>query len=113
MGFLRSDAVQKTTGYRARTSIYSEIRLGQFPSPIRIGKRSVAWPEDEVQAICAARIAGKSEAEIKHLVTFLHDQRANQLDKVLAAKFDTPISHQVASQLTVTKAAKVKAGGAE
>jgi prophage regulatory protein len=35
----------------------------------------VGWPDNEVKAINAARIAGQSEAEIKTLVIRLHAKR--------------------------------------
>jgi prophage regulatory protein len=46
-----------------------------FPKPVAIGQRAVGWPSDEVQSINAARIAGKTEPEIKALVTLLHAKR--------------------------------------
>ena len=43
--------------------------------PVAIGQRSVGWPSNEVQAINSARIAGKSEADIRTLVNQLHAAR--------------------------------------
>jgi prophage regulatory protein len=45
--FLRLHRVKETTGL-SRTSIYRKIAAREFPSPIRIGARSVAWVEAEV-----------------------------------------------------------------
>lgn len=39
-----------------------------MPKAVQLGPRSVGWPEDEVQAILSARIAGKSTNEIRTLV---------------------------------------------
>lgn len=58
----------------ARSTIYRDIRRGTFPKPIKIGKVS-AWPATEVAAVNAARIAGKSEDELRQLVASLHYQR--------------------------------------
>jgi len=46
---------------------------------VPIGERSVGWPDGEVKAINAARIAGKSDAELRELVTRLHAKRADLL----------------------------------
>ena len=51
-------------------SSYREQRVSS-----KLGQRAVAWPADEVHAINAARIAGKSEAEIRDLVNHLHAVR--------------------------------------
>ena len=36
--------------------------------PISLGLRSVGWPQYELDALASARIAGKSEDEIRALV---------------------------------------------
>lgn len=76
MSILRMPAVKAETGHRSHASIYNAVRAGLFTKPVPIGQRSVGWPSDEVQAINAARIAGKSEAEIRELVNRLHSKRA-------------------------------------
>jgi prophage regulatory protein len=68
-------AVKAETGHRSHASIYNAIKAGLFTKPVQIGQRSVGWPSDEVQAINAARIAGKPEAEIRELVKRLHAKR--------------------------------------
>jgi prophage regulatory protein len=52
--FLRLKQVQIFTG-RSRSWIYEAIRRGEFPAPISIGARSVAWTEQSIaewQARC-------------------------------------------------------------
>jgi prophage regulatory protein len=34
----------------SRTSLYDGIKIGLYPAPVRIGKRSVAWWESEINA---------------------------------------------------------------
>ena len=75
MSILRIPAVLAETGYRSHASIYSAIKAGLFTKAVQIGERSVGWPSDEVQAINTARIAGKSDADIKALVIRLHAKR--------------------------------------
>lgn len=71
----RIDAVKTAVGYRSHASIYTAIRDGLFTRPVPLGARAVGWPSDEVQAIIAARIAGKNEPEIRELVEHLHQLR--------------------------------------
>lgn len=75
MSILRIPAVLAETGYRSHASIYSAIKAGLFTKSVQISERSVGWPDDEVKAINAARIAGKSDADIKALVIRLHAKR--------------------------------------
>lgn len=58
----------------APSTIYRDIKRGTFPKPVKIGAVS-AWPSTEVEAMVAARIAGKSDEEIRALVADLHRQR--------------------------------------
>ncbi len=71
---LRRRQVEAACGY-SRSTIYLRISQGLLPQPVRLGPRAVGWPSDEVDAINAARIAGKSDAEVRELVTRLHAAR--------------------------------------
>ena len=64
---LRLPCVLELRG-KSRSAHYEDIQKGLMTPPVRLGGRSVAWPEDEIIAINAALIAGKSESEIKELV---------------------------------------------
>lgn len=75
MSILRMPAVKAETGHRSHASIYNAIKAGLFTTGVAIGQRSVGWPDTEIYAINAARIAGKSETEIKELVIRLHAKR--------------------------------------
>ena len=66
----RRPAVCQLIG-RGKSALYADIAQGLFPPPVLISVRSVAWPEYEVQAINAARIAGLSNDEIRKLVANL------------------------------------------
>ena len=61
---LRLPDVMRQTGLR-RAAIYARIREGIFPPPVKIGKRAVAWPESEVQAWIADRVADARESEVE------------------------------------------------
>ncbi|QYU68868.1 AlpA family phage regulatory protein [Leptolyngbya sp. 15MV] len=60
----------------ARPTLYRDMKRGLFPRPVKLGRAS-AWPRDAVNAVIAARIAGKSDDEIRALVDDLQRQRAN------------------------------------
>ncbi len=79
MSILRLPAVKAETGHRSDASIYNAIRAGLFPTGVSIGQRAKGWPDYEVKAVNAARIAGKSEDEIRELVKVLHEQRTKGL----------------------------------
>lgn len=76
ISLLRLPAVRSATGL-SRSGIYAHVNAGLLPTPVKIGERCTAWPEAEIEAVNAARIAGKSEAEIRELVASLKLQRAN------------------------------------
>lgn len=80
---LRIQSVKSETGDKSNATIYNNIRDGLFTKSVQIGKRAVGWPAHEVKAICAARIAGKSEVEIKELVKELHIRRTQLFEEVL------------------------------
>jgi prophage regulatory protein len=67
--------IKAETGHRSHATIYTAIKEGLFTKPVQIGQRAVGWPSDEVQAINAARIAGKTASEIRELVLRLHAKR--------------------------------------
>ncbi len=71
---LRLPATLKRRG-KSRSSHYVDIKNGLFVKPVRIGLRAVGTPEDEVDALNAARIAGKSDDEIRALVKKLEAAR--------------------------------------
>lgn len=71
---MRCPDVLAATG-DSRSTVYARIAERLFVLPVRIGRRSVAWPASEVEAINAARIAGKSDEEIRALVDRLHAAR--------------------------------------
>ena len=73
---LKRKSVEAITGY-SRSTIYQKISEGEFPPPVAIGSKSVAWPKSEIMAINAARIAGKSNTEIRVLVKSLTEKRVH------------------------------------
>ncbi|MDD3529963.1 MAG: transcriptional regulator [Gallionellaceae bacterium] len=58
------------------SSFYEKIKKGLIVPGIPIGARAVAFPRHEIQALAAARIAGKTDDEIRDLVKQLVADRA-------------------------------------
>ncbi len=75
MFILRLPTVKGIMGHRSDASIYNAIRDGLFTHGVAIGQRAKGWPDYEVQAIAAARVAGKSDDQIRELVKALHTKR--------------------------------------
>ena len=73
---LRRKLVEGETGY-SRSTLYLRIDQGLFTRPVKLGTRAVGWPATEVAAINEARIAGKTDAEIRVLVAQLEKARAH------------------------------------
>jgi len=71
---LRLPDVKTATGL-SRSTLYLRIAHGVFAHPVSLGGRAVGWPANEVAALNAARIAGKSDAEIRELVKKLEADR--------------------------------------
>ena len=60
---------------RTRTPWYQDIADGFMTKPVKLGPRAVGWPSHEVVAIVAARVAGRTKAQLRELVQQLHDER--------------------------------------
>lgn len=61
MRVMKLNEVINTTGL-SRSSIYAYMTKGEFPKPIQLGPRAVAWIEGEVQEWLKVRI----EARVTH-----------------------------------------------
>jgi prophage regulatory protein len=67
---LRKPAVKHASGF-PNSTLHLRISQGLWTPPVQLGPRSVAWPADEVEALIGARIAGRSDEEIRALVVKL------------------------------------------
>ncbi|EDX0048492.1 AlpA family transcriptional regulator [Salmonella enterica] len=57
---IRLPEVQRRTGY-SKAWIYKLIDQGRFPKPVKIGSRSIAFVESEVDEWIAERIAARDK----------------------------------------------------
>jgi prophage regulatory protein len=62
----------------SRSTLYRRIVEGVHPPPVRLGARARRYPEREVDAVIAARIAGQSDEELRQLVNRLREERKTQ-----------------------------------
>lgn len=63
---------------QSRSAWHRDIKAGFAPKPIKIGVSS-RWPSDEIDALVRARIAGKSDGEIREFVRQLHEARTSEI----------------------------------
>ena len=57
---IKLSTVMQVTGL-GRSSIYNFIQKGEFPSQVKLGQRSVAWVEKEVNDWLDARILARDQ----------------------------------------------------
>lgn len=57
---LKLPEVMATTGL-SRSSIYAFIKVSEFPQQINLGKRSVGWLSDEIEAWLSRRADVRGE----------------------------------------------------
>lgn len=68
--FYRPSFVSADLGLH-RSTIYHHIREGLYPPPVKLGALASGFPAYEHNAIKNARIAGKTDEEIRALVAEL------------------------------------------
>ena len=61
---IRIKDVMDRTGL-ARSTVYKYISLRQFPQPIKLGTRAVAWVEREVEAWICESIERRDQVVLK------------------------------------------------
>ena len=71
---LRLPSVKSISGL-SRSTLYLRIAQGLLTKPVSLGGRAVGWPAQEIALLNAARIAGKSNDDIKELVAKLELDR--------------------------------------
>jgi len=63
--FLRLSTVLLITGL-SRSTIYRMIAEHTFPAPVKIGKRAVAWRQEEVRQWCESRPSASFQARVSN-----------------------------------------------
>ena len=53
---LRLPEVKRQVGY-GRTAIYQKVKSGEFPAPVSLGSRAVAWTSDSIERWIESRVS--------------------------------------------------------
>jgi prophage regulatory protein len=56
---IRPDVVMERTGIRSHTHLKKMVMAGQFPVPVQLGPKSIAFVESEIENWISARIASR------------------------------------------------------
>jgi prophage regulatory protein len=67
----------------------NRVKEGLLTRPVKFGPSISVWPEEEVDAIVNARIAGADDAEVRELVAQLHARRAELKPTIRATVRDS------------------------
>lgn len=59
----------------SRSAFYSSVLSGLWTKPVRLSRRAVGWPAEEVQHLIKAIIAGSDANEMRQLVVDLERAR--------------------------------------
>ena len=62
----------------SRSTLYAQMDKGLFPQSVKIGKRRVAWPEHEINAMMRAYVSSPSEEELRAFVKKLEVKRFDE-----------------------------------
>ena len=60
---MRMPEVEKACGLK-KSSIYSRIKQGAFPTPVSLGSKHVAWRSDEIEEWMAKRPRTRTNKEV-------------------------------------------------
>ena len=82
----------------SKSTTFNQIQDGTFPPPVKLSQRMSAWPDYEVDAINAARLAHWSSNEIRVLVSKLVELR-----ETIPSKIDQDIRSLVAGLMANIK----------
>jgi prophage regulatory protein len=80
---LRKAEVIQITGL-SNTSIFERTKDGLFPTNMSLGGRSVGYFEHEILALLTARAAGRTDEQIRELVSLMIAKRKEMADAFLA-----------------------------
>jgi prophage regulatory protein len=75
VSLFRCQSVLEKTGLK-RSSLYKLIKTGDFPKPIKITAKAVAWPSNEVEDWISERISGgEQRTQNQNITTVLRGAR--------------------------------------
>ena len=87
---LRLPSIKNRSGV-SRSTVYLRISQGLWTAPVHLGPRAVGWPDYECDSLNAARIAGKTDDEIRQLVITLEADRKRCIGTIASPAFGSGI----------------------
>ena len=73
--YIRPKDACRQLGGMGLSTLYAHIDRGMFPKPVALSRRFVVFPQEEVTAVINARLAGKTDDEVRQLVAELMEKR--------------------------------------
>lgn len=73
--YIRPKDACRQLGGMGLSTLYAHMDRKLFVEPIRLSPRFVVFPQEEVAAIVKARMAGKTDEEVRQLVAELMEKR--------------------------------------
>lgn len=69
--YLRANEARSKFANAANSTWYDMVSGGTMTPGVKLGAKVVAWPEHELEAIAAARLAGADDEAVRKLVSDL------------------------------------------
>ena len=73
--YVRPKDACRQLGGMGLSTLYAHMDRGLFVKPVALSRRFVVFPQDDVTAIINARLAGKSDEDVRQLVAELMAKR--------------------------------------
>lgn len=73
--YVRPKDACRQLGGMGLSTLYAHVDRGLFVKPVALSRRFVVFPQDEITAILNARLAGKTDDEVRQLVAELMEKR--------------------------------------
>jgi prophage regulatory protein len=73
--YVRPKDACRQLGGMGLSTLYAHMDRGLFVKPVALSRRFVVFPQDEVTAIINARLAGKTDEDVRQLVAELMEKR--------------------------------------
>ncbi|MFN3723663.1 MAG: helix-turn-helix transcriptional regulator [Paracoccaceae bacterium] len=73
--YVRPKDACRQLGGMGLSTLYAHIDRGMFPKPVALSRRFVVFPQENVTAIINARLAGKTDEDVRQLVSEIMEKR--------------------------------------
>lgn len=73
--YVRPKDACRQLGGMGLSTLYAHIDRGMFPKPVALSRRFVVFPQEDVTAIINARLAGKTDEDVRQLVSEIMEKR--------------------------------------